>query len=298
MASNLTVAEWKKLVKEHADAVEADAVTKALEAWNKVGPKDDPEAQLDAANALIGKVESAKRKNKKKEVVAYLEKMLKEAEAERQRGSGQKGESEAGRRGERGGRRRGRAAFQRVEACPDAKAGGRQAVRGRAREGLRIRASERAGAQWRAQKACAGDAGRQRQTPRGPLLWRRGKVCVRVRGKSAGRTGQGDQEAVLIHCEKSIKVKVKGPNGEFDDENDIDEMTDLGTDEEGAPRPPPTYRHGRRGDSVEYPCPGNQGPARCLPDVDAGRAAPLLRSLRIGIRCRAGEAVRGRPGAA
>src|SRR5205809_249678 len=78
MPSTFSIADWKKLVKEHPEAAGADAVPKALESYSKAEAKDDPEGILDALKTMITKAEAAKKSVKKKEVVGYLEKMIKE----------------------------------------------------------------------------------------------------------------------------------------------------------------------------------------------------------------------------
>ena len=54
MPSTFSIADWKKLVKEHPEAAGADAVPKALESYSKAEAKDDPEGLF-----LLGRVKQA-----------------------------------------------------------------------------------------------------------------------------------------------------------------------------------------------------------------------------------------------
>ncbi len=184
-------------------------------------------------------MESAKKKNKKKEVVAYLEKMLKEAEAERKEALDKKAKAKPTDEENEEEDGEGAQLFSGLKRAlmrkpEDAKlfvvalgkVCGLVLPKGPALSGehkKRARAM-RVGSGKLLEGRCYGDAG---------------KYVFEFEGNPPGGLARAIKKAVLIHCEKSIKVKVKGPGGEFDDENDLDEMTDLGTDEEGAPRPPP-----------------------------------------------------------
>jgi hypothetical protein len=75
----LSANDWKKVVKEHAD-LKAPGIFQQLEAHAKAEGKKDLLEQVAALNELLDEVKAAKTKNgKNKELVTYLDQMVKEA---------------------------------------------------------------------------------------------------------------------------------------------------------------------------------------------------------------------------
>ncbi len=103
-----------------------------------------------------------------------------------------------------------------------------------------------------------------------------GKYVFQFPLKPAGGLARAIKKAVLIHCEKSIRVLVRGPEHEFDDENDQAELTDFGTDDE-APEEGGQPATGNDMAAL-FKARSREVKARldAFRDVDAGRAAPLL----------------------
>lgn len=232
MPAWLAVADWKKLAKEHPEAAKADAVPKALEAFAKA--KGDDDESLDAIKLVVTKAEAAKKSAKAKEVVGYLEKLIKEAGDEQKgfeaklkaRGAGGDEDSEDGSEGKQ--------------------------LKGQLKRALRASAEEPrsfvvalgkvSGLVLPKGPAVAGEhkkRARAMRTGNGKLLTGRcygeaGKLVFEFAKAPPGGMAKTIKKAAFIHAELVIGVKVRGPGVEIDDENDIDEIADLGTDGDEA----------------------------------------------------------------
>lgn len=279
MPSTLSPADWKKVVKENPEVAEADALTKALDVFDRAEGRDDPDALVDAIELVISKAESAKKKNKAKAVVGYLDKLIKEAQAERKAAEAK--------------------AREREEAEEDGdEEGGHEGalLKGQLKRVMKLKADNAKPFLVALGKVCglvipkgptlSGEHKKRARAMRvgsGKLLQGRchgeaGKVVFAFEVKPPGGLAKGLKKAILIHTELKARVLVRGPEGEFDDENDLDEMTDLGTDAEGPEA---------EGETPTGPTPGDAAAefaaaARAVKDrldalraSDAGRAAPL-----------------------
>ena len=84
MAATLSVSDWKKQLKTSPSATETAALTKALEAFAKLGGKDDPKERIAALDEVITCAKTSKKKNAKdKPIVGYLDDLVGEAEKKR-----------------------------------------------------------------------------------------------------------------------------------------------------------------------------------------------------------------------
>jgi hypothetical protein len=263
MPSTLTVADWKKLARQHPEAAGAEAVPKALESYAKAEAGRDHGALLKAIETVISKAEAAKKSIKKKEVVSYLEKMIKEAEAERKTVEAEK-ESASADDGEedKPGEKLLKAQLKRALKCKPEDPRPFVVALGKV-SGLVLAKGPTIGGDHK-------KLARQMRVGNGKLL---AGVCYGESGKHVfelavpppGGLAKALKKAALVQGEMKIKVLVRGPGVEFDDENDLDEIADLGTDDgdEGEATAPDTGAEAEdSGAGAETPAGGGSDQAK------------------------------------
>jgi hypothetical protein len=268
MPTTISAADWKKLLKAHPKAEEAAPLTRALEEFGRAEGKDDPEQLVEALDAVLSRAQAAKKKNAKvKELVGYLDDLIDDADKEKARA-----ERDAARRAEE-------------EEDEDTEAAELRTALVRVRkldaDGARpfVLALGAVGGLVIPKRAPITKDHRKRakemRTGKGKILIGRcygegGKYVFEFEDKPAGGITKVIKKAVKVHTTMEIRLKVRGAGEEIDDEADLAEMTDFGSEaesEEAAASP--AERVKARAKEV-----------RALLDrlkaADAGRAAPLV----------------------
>jgi hypothetical protein len=243
MANALSGAEWKKVLKDHKDAPDTDGVTKALDAYDKVEPKvkDAPQPVLDALEKLVDVAKSAKSANakdkKRKPVVEFLDDVLKDAatmkvKAERFLQEKTERDREGEDTDEGGDDERAKLTERlfKVKKLDAENAKPFALALGGKSHGLVIAKTG----------ALTGDHTKRARKMRegkgriftGHVFGEGGKYVFLLQEKPPGGLAKAIKKTAKKHTElPPIRVIIRGPDGfELDDENDVDEMTDLGED--------------------------------------------------------------------
>jgi hypothetical protein len=259
MASALIPAEWKKVLKDHKDAPDTAPLTKALEAYAKVEPSIDKEPQ-DVLDALVKVVEAAKdaksanaKDKKRKPVVDFLDDVLKDAAKIKTRAEGylkQKasgdGESDVG---------YDFTPFLKLMRmapedkalpfifAPGKKVGGlviARSISGKhkaiARELRNANTGRPVSGTTVIEGVCYGRATASGDDEEGDGEGDedlKGRLIFKLDSKPKAGLAKGLMMTILKQRGKKYKVQVKGGGVEVDDDNDTEEMEDLGDAVEG-----------------------------------------------------------------
>jgi hypothetical protein len=224
MATSMSVSEWKKRVLKNKSAEATEPVGKALEEYGRVKEADAPEVRIGALEKVIEAGKTAKKANlKNKDLVAYLDDLLADADKELTRTSKLprpgNGEDEEGEEL--------KARLNQVKkiavdhAKPFVLALGQIA-------GLVI---ARRPPITRDQRNVA----RSMRTGRGKLLegrcyGERGKYVFELEEKPPGGLTKLIKKAAKVHAGMDIRLLVRGGGIDLDDETDLEEMTDFGSE--------------------------------------------------------------------
>ncbi len=232
MPTTLSVADWKKQLKASPSALETAAVTKALEAYAKLGDKGDAEKRLTALDEVIDSVKASKKKNAKdKSLAGYLDGLLGDAEKKRDAAEKEAGSS-PGEEEEEEGDEAGsllRSMLLRVKKAGAEKALPFVVALGTV-PGMTI---ARRAPLTREHRTMA----RSMRKGKGKLLigqcfGESGKLVFEFPDKPPGGLTKIIKKAAKVHAAMDIRLKVRGPGAEIDDENDTDELTDFGDETE------------------------------------------------------------------
>jgi hypothetical protein len=242
MANSLSPAEWKKVLKDFKDAPETGEVTKAIDAYAKAEPKakEEPQPVLDALEKVVEAAKDAKAANfkdkKRKPLVDFLDDVVKDAAAmkvkaermlqEKKESGGKGGDDDEGNASEMA-RLKERLLkvkkLESVDAMPFVLALGGKS------HGLVI-AKTPALSNDHKKRARAMRVGNG-QLHVGRVFGEGGMYIFEMATKPPGGLAKAIKKAALMHADLPIRLKLRGPDGfEVDDENDVDEVTDLGTD--------------------------------------------------------------------
>ena len=243
MANALLPAEWKKVLKDHKDAPETGGVTRALDAFAKVEPKakDNPQPVLDSLEKVVAAAKSAKSANAKdktrKPVVEFLNGVLDDAatmKVKAERFLQEKNERDReGEDTDEGGDNERPKLTERLLKVKKLTADAAKPfvlALGKKSHGLVIAKTAALSADHKKRARAMRDGSGKVFT--GLVYGEGGKYVFQMEEVPPRGLAKAIKKAAATHTDlPSIRVILRGPGGvELDDETDVEEMDDLGTD--------------------------------------------------------------------
>ena len=243
MPSSLPVKEWTKRLSKNPDAEATAPVGKALEEYSRAEGSSDPRARIATLQKVIAAAKAAKKANaKKKDVVGDLDELLVDADKELTRAAKEPlpGEEED----EEGEELN--AQLKRVKKLEVEKARPFVLALGQV-PGLVVASRPPVTCDDR-------NTAREMRTGRGKLVEGRcygegGKYVFEMEEKPAGGLTKLIKKAAKVHAGMDIRLLVRGGGVDLDDQNDLEEMTEFGSEsDEKKPTPPTTADPGPSAD--------------------------------------------------
>lgn len=245
MPSSLSASEWKKVLKANPAVADGAALTRALEDYARAEAKDDPAAVLEALEYVDVAARLAKKKNAKApKIVDFLDDLLKESAGARKEAEADKKEQEDG--DDEGPGYDIKKFLKRARAAtpdsalpfvyaPAKKLGGLVIARSisakhkkLAREVREQNVGKKVSGTRVFEGICYGRAtGDEAEDDE------KGKFVFQLETNPRSGMAKALALTLLKQGGKRFKVKVKGPQGEIDDETDADEMDVEEGGEEG-----------------------------------------------------------------
>jgi hypothetical protein len=280
MADVLSPSRWKSTLneKENADAKAVDDLTKAIDKYDKLEPKakNDPQPFLDVVKEVVESAKTACTKNPKKEkLLKVLNAMISEAGKERVRGERllqeknerdreKPEEDEEGDGDERARLTERLVMVKRLD--PDRAKGFVLALGGKV-HGLVIGKKADVGAAL--MKRAKGMRDGNGRIFTGKVFGEKGRYVFEMAEKPPGGLAKAIKKAAAAHTAlPPLRVVVRGLGVEFDDENDKDDLADLG---------PIPQDDDERGPQTAAPASAESETARRLEAVSSRASAVIAR---------------------